>query len=68
MLGEADRNFCKMLVGAFKDAQGTEHGPLMDYGRELLGVPENSEAAALWRGFYLGFSQGCRFMATDKEA
>ena len=72
MLGAADKKFCKMLVGAFNEAIEEEHGPhkdaentkpMIEHGAELLGCVNKPAVKTMWYGFYLGFMQGCRFMA-----
>lgn len=73
---DADKRFCKMLVGAFNAAVEEQHGPqneaeaskpVVDYGRELLGMPEQSPAALMWYGFYMGFGKGAEFMAAAAD-
>lgn len=76
MLGNADKKFCRMLVGAFNAAIEEEHGPendaentkpMIDYGAELLDCVNNPAFKMMWYGFYLGFMQGCRFMAEARD-
>ena len=59
-----------MLCDEFSDAveHVTENAELMiDCGREIMDMPEQSGAALMWRGFYLGFGKGCEFMAEGGE-
>jgi hypothetical protein len=71
-LNDADKKTVGQVVNAFRnwleDQERGENGrsvPLMVYGRELLGFPEDSPEAAVWYGFYGGFGAGCVYMAGD---
>lgn len=73
---DADKRFARMLAGAFNEAIAEQHGPqnlaasskpMLDYGRELMGMPEQGGMALMWYGFYLGFGKGAEFMAAAQE-
>ena len=73
---EADKRFARMLVGALNEAIEEQHGPqneaaaskpLVDFGAELLGCTTIPAMKTMWYGFYLGFMQGCRFMAAADD-
>lgn len=67
MLNDADKKMVEIIAAAFREKVGTEktENPRVAYGRELLGIENNTPVAGIWFGFWLGFSAGVEFMAEE---
>ena len=69
MLNDGDRRMVEIIAAAFREKVGTEktENPRVAYGRELLGIENNTPVAGIWWGFFVGFGAGIEFMAEDEK-
>lgn len=67
MLNDADKKMVEIIAAAFREKVGTEktENPRVAYGRELLGIENNTPVAGIWWGFFVGFGAGIEFMQEE---
>ena len=69
MLNDGDRRMVEIIAAAFREKVASEKAknPHVEYGRELLGIEENTPAAGVWFGFWLGFNAGIEFISEEEN-
>lgn len=67
---DAEKGMVRLVVDAFaalKDGVPEQSKALVNYGIELLNADRDSDKAAMWRFYYLGFGAGCEFVSAAQE-